>query len=45
MCLTRGLSYSARGFFQLKIYGVDKFVLLLLNSIPNGRHFSSIKEP
>ena len=35
MCLTRGLSYSARGFFQLWIYGVDKFVLLLFNGIKN----------
>ena len=31
MCLTRGLSYSARGFLQVWIYGVDKFVLLLFN--------------
>ena len=35
MCLTRGLSYSARGFFQLWIYGVDKFEILLFNGIPN----------
>ena len=35
MCLTRGLSYSARGFFRLWIYGVDKFEILLFNGIPN----------